>query len=213
MAKKQNEGQPKAKAKLDTAAEVPEVLPPTTESVTPQPTSIVKREEDNESLARLEMSIQRDIQLSSRLDKAGAMVAIKIGLALRSAKDLLRHGEYGPWQPLRQCVQRAQGTVLPQTRGGVSAERGGRGAADAAPERGGQLAGAGRRRQPAPRERRRVRRRHDDRRAARQARRAPGENQGRLPPVRVAGGATRASTRTCKTRRSTCGRRKTARPS
>ena len=116
MAKKQNEGQPKAKAtakaktetqkakgeskakaKLATAAEVPEVQPPTDESVATRQVSIVKREEDNESLARLEMSIQRDIQLSSRLDKAGAMVAIKIGLALRSAKDLLRHGEYGPW--------------------------------------------------------------------------------------------------------------------
>ncbi len=100
-AKGGNKGKGKVKNEVTVPAEVPEVLPPTTESVTPQPTSIVKREKDNESLARLEMSIQRDIQLSSRLDKAGAMVAIKIGLALESAKALLKHGEYGGWMRSR----------------------------------------------------------------------------------------------------------------
>jgi hypothetical protein len=58
---------------------------------------LVRRAEDLPALERLEASVQRDIQLSQKVDKAGAMVGIKIGLALESAKALLRHGEYEGW--------------------------------------------------------------------------------------------------------------------
>ena len=72
----------------------PVVLPP----VGPEAAlALTKRADDAPSLERLEASIMRDISLSSRLDKAGAMVGIKIGLALQSAKSLLRHGEYESW--------------------------------------------------------------------------------------------------------------------
>jgi hypothetical protein len=73
----------------------PEVLPPPGSEKDPH--MLVKRVQDFSSLERLEASIQRDIQLSGKLDKAGAMVGIKIGLALQSAKSLLRHGEYEGW--------------------------------------------------------------------------------------------------------------------
>ena len=62
-------------------------------SPTPQ-VSIVKRE--RQRVARTSGDEYPATSIVARLDKAGAMVAIKIGLALRSAKDLLRHGEYGP---------------------------------------------------------------------------------------------------------------------
>jgi hypothetical protein len=82
--------------------EEPEVLPPAgTPDQPAERAMIVRRAEDTESLARLEASIQRDISLSGKLDKAGAMVAIKIGLALESAKALLRHGEYENWMQSR----------------------------------------------------------------------------------------------------------------
>jgi hypothetical protein len=59
--------------------------------------ALTRRPEDGEALERLETSIIRDIQISQKVDKAGAMVGIKIGLALESAKALLRHGEYEGW--------------------------------------------------------------------------------------------------------------------
>ena len=61
------------------------------------PVPIVKRAEDMVSLNVIESGIRRDIQLGGQLDKASAMVSIKIGIALNSAKDMLRRGEYEPW--------------------------------------------------------------------------------------------------------------------
>jgi len=58
---------------------------------------MTRQASDVPALERIEASIMRDIQLSGKLDKAGAMVGIKIGLALQSAKSLLRHGEYEGW--------------------------------------------------------------------------------------------------------------------
>jgi hypothetical protein len=74
----------------------PEVMPAGTTAV-----SILRRAENANSLERIEESIQRDIVLSGRLDKAGAMVGVKIGLALQAGKALLRHGEYEPWVAAR----------------------------------------------------------------------------------------------------------------
>jgi hypothetical protein len=59
--------------------------------------AILKRADTAISLERLEESILRDIVLSGKIDKAGAMVGVKIGLALQAAKSLLRHGQYEPW--------------------------------------------------------------------------------------------------------------------
>jgi hypothetical protein len=73
----------------------PDVLPPGVGAQGRM--ELTKRPDDFSALERLEASIQRDIQLSGRLDKAGAMVGIKIGLALQAAKALLRHGEYEGW--------------------------------------------------------------------------------------------------------------------
>jgi hypothetical protein len=59
--------------------------------------ALTRRPEDMSALERLEASIHRDIGISQKVDKAGAMVGIKIGLALESGKALLRHGEYEGW--------------------------------------------------------------------------------------------------------------------
>lgn len=61
------------------------------------PMLIVKHEEDIGALQIIESGILRDIKISGQLDQAKAMFSIKIGIALRSAKDMLRHKEYGPW--------------------------------------------------------------------------------------------------------------------
>ena len=45
----------------------------------------------------IETSILRDIGMSRRLEKAGAMVAIKVGLALDAAKDMIRGRCYEAW--------------------------------------------------------------------------------------------------------------------
>lgn len=74
----------------------PEVLPPAARQ--PERAALaVKRQEDAGALDQLEACIRRDIQLSGKLDKAGAMVAIRLGLALQWGKALLRHGEYQDW--------------------------------------------------------------------------------------------------------------------
>lgn len=61
------------------------------------PMPIVRKSEDLPSLEIIESGIIRDLLLASRLDKASAMISIKIGIALNSAKTMLRSGEYGPW--------------------------------------------------------------------------------------------------------------------
>jgi len=85
--------------KAETSPIDPEILPKeaTAAAAAQDRMGIMKRAEDFSSLERIEASIQRDIGLSGKLDKAGAMVGIKIGLALQSAKALLRHGEYEGW--------------------------------------------------------------------------------------------------------------------
>lgn len=62
-----------------------------------QAVMIVRNEADLPGLAVIEDSIRRDIQIGGQLDKASAMVSIKIGLALGAAKVMLRRGEYEPW--------------------------------------------------------------------------------------------------------------------
>jgi hypothetical protein len=81
-------------AKVKHVEEV-EVVAPVNEF--PMSHDIVRRTGDLDALERIEASVLRDIQLSGKLDKAGAMVGIKIGLALQSAKSLLKHGEYEGW--------------------------------------------------------------------------------------------------------------------
>lgn len=79
---------------------IPEVLPKgalTGASAPDRMAIMVRHEGDVQALQLIESSIQRDIQLSGKLDKAGAMVGIKIGLALQAGKSLLRHGEYEGW--------------------------------------------------------------------------------------------------------------------
>lgn len=77
----------------------PEVLPrcAAAGAADPERFGIVKHAEDFSALERIEASIQRDIALSGKLDKAGAMVGIKIGLALQAGKSLLKHGEFESW--------------------------------------------------------------------------------------------------------------------
>lgn len=67
------------------------------EVVEAQAVAIVRNEADLPALAVIEDSIRRDILIGAQLDKASAMVSIKIGLALGAAKVMLRRGEYGPW--------------------------------------------------------------------------------------------------------------------
>ena len=60
-------------------------------------TQIVRHSGDMTSLETLQSSIKRDLMIAGRLDKASAMVGVKIGLALNAAKDMLKHGAYEPW--------------------------------------------------------------------------------------------------------------------
>ncbi len=85
-----------AAAKAKPAALDPDVLPKG-QPVPPPQALALRHAEDALALERIEESIQRDIALSGKLDKAGAMVGIKIGLALQAGKGLLRHGEYEGW--------------------------------------------------------------------------------------------------------------------
>ena len=80
---------PKSKHQLE-VAEV-EILPPEEKH------QFLKHPNDETSLCTIESSIMRDIQLSAKLDKAGAMVSVKIGLALIAGKAMLRHGQYDSW--------------------------------------------------------------------------------------------------------------------
>ena len=78
--------------KAKPVAVTPEVLPPE------QPgEALMVKPENLAALTQLEASIQRDIGLGAKLDKAGAMVSIRVGLALKSAKGLLKHGQYENW--------------------------------------------------------------------------------------------------------------------
>jgi len=65
------------------------------------PVLIVKHEQDLAALDIIESGIKRDIEISKQIDKGSSMISIKIGLALNSAKEMLRHGEFGPWVDLK----------------------------------------------------------------------------------------------------------------
>ena len=88
-------------AKASTAkpeAITPEVMPKDEALALPcEATQIVKYQADAPVLTSIESSIKRDIQLAGKLDKAGAMIAIKIGLALDMAKRMIGHGFYEAW--------------------------------------------------------------------------------------------------------------------
>jgi len=76
----------------------PEVMPKDAQIALPsEATQIVKYQADAPVLTSIESSIKRDIQLAGKLDKAGAMIAIKIGLALDMAKRMIGHGFYEAW--------------------------------------------------------------------------------------------------------------------
>jgi len=83
------------------AALTPEVMPkgdePQTGVLPADSAQIVKHQADLPVLASLESSIKRDIQLASKVDKAGAMIGIKIGLALDAAKRMIGYGYYEAW--------------------------------------------------------------------------------------------------------------------
>ena len=72
-----------------------EIMPGAIETAADVP--ILRRKGDVVSLDMIEASIRRDILIAARLDKASAMVCIKIGLALDAAKKMLRSGAYGQW--------------------------------------------------------------------------------------------------------------------
>lgn len=61
------------------------------------PVLIVKHEDDMTAINIIEGGIRRDINITGQLDKMSAMFSIKIGIALNSAKEMLRRGEYEPW--------------------------------------------------------------------------------------------------------------------
>jgi len=79
----------------------PEIMPkgdePQTGVLPADSAQIVKHQADLPVLASLESSIKRDIQLASKVDKAGAMIGIKIGLALDAAKRMIGYGFYEAW--------------------------------------------------------------------------------------------------------------------
>ena len=76
----------------------PEVMPKEDAIALPTETAqIVKYSADAPVLTSIESSIKRDIQLAAKVDKAGAMIAIKIGLALDMAKRMIGHGFYEAW--------------------------------------------------------------------------------------------------------------------
>jgi len=75
------------------APEPVEVLPPEKDDGL----SILKHPNDAAALNIVETSIKRDIQMAAVADKAGAMLGIKIGLALNAAKMILRHGQFENW--------------------------------------------------------------------------------------------------------------------
>lgn len=76
----------------------PEVMPKDNAIALPTETAqIVKYQADAPVLTSIESSIKRDIQLAAKVDKAGAMIAIKIGLALDMAKRMIGHGFYEAW--------------------------------------------------------------------------------------------------------------------
>lgn len=82
----------KAPRKAAAQAAEPEIVPAQSAAL-----ELLKRPESQPYIERLEESIQRDIIASARIDKAGAMVGVKIGLALQAAKALIRHGQYEGW--------------------------------------------------------------------------------------------------------------------
>jgi hypothetical protein len=76
----------------------PEVMPKDDPIVLPsEAAQIVRYKADAPVLSSIESSIRRDIQLAGKLDKAGAMIAIKIGLALDMAKRMIDKGFYEAW--------------------------------------------------------------------------------------------------------------------
>ncbi len=95
---------PRAAKGIAAALDPDAVLPPESDpdaQIIPGSAASLRRPGDLPALERLEASITRDVVLANKLDKAGAMVGIKIGLALQSAKSLLKHGLYEDWVEVR----------------------------------------------------------------------------------------------------------------
>lgn len=76
----------------------PEIMPKEEMAVLPTDIAqIVRYKCDEQVLNSIESSVRRDIQLASKVDKAGAMLAIKIGLALNEADRIIATGFFEAW--------------------------------------------------------------------------------------------------------------------
>lgn len=59
--------------------------------------AFLRRSTDAASLQAIEMSVRRDLEDSRRLDKAAAIVGVRLGIALQAGKSLVTHGFFETW--------------------------------------------------------------------------------------------------------------------
>jgi hypothetical protein len=59
--------------------------------------AFLRRSSDAASLQAIEMSVRRDLEDSRRLDKAAAIVGVRLGIALQAGKSLVTHGFFETW--------------------------------------------------------------------------------------------------------------------
>jgi hypothetical protein len=59
--------------------------------------TFLRRKSDASSLQAIEMSVRRDLEDSRRLDKASAIVGVRLGIALQAGKSLVTHGFFETW--------------------------------------------------------------------------------------------------------------------
>jgi hypothetical protein len=59
--------------------------------------TFARRSTDAASLQAIEMSVRRDLEDSRRLDKAAAIVGVRLGIALQAGKSLVTHGFFETW--------------------------------------------------------------------------------------------------------------------
>jgi hypothetical protein len=57
----------------------------------------LRRSTDAASLQAIEMSVRRDLEDSRKLDKAAAIVGVRLGIALQAGKSLVTHGFFETW--------------------------------------------------------------------------------------------------------------------
>jgi hypothetical protein len=59
--------------------------------------TFARRSTDAASLQAIEMSVRRDLEDSRKLDKAAAIVGVRLGIALQAGKSLVQHGFFETW--------------------------------------------------------------------------------------------------------------------